>query len=168
MESEPHWFSLSGQGVAAIIHHGDGKRSLRYALLVGVGVMAAVDEIVFHQLLQWHHFVDLSTPFVGIVSDGVLHAFELLATVIGFVGLTRLARDHSLDRGRVWAGVLLGAGGFQLFDGVINHKVLRIHQVRYGVDPLLYDLAWNAAGLALLIAGGCVLFWIRRRGRDVV
>lgn len=153
--------------MGAINHHGDGHRSLRFALLIGIGVMAAVDEIVFHQLLQWHHFVDLSTPFIGIVSDGVLHAVELLALVFGFFGLVRLARDRALHAGRVWAGVLLGAGGFQLFDGVINHKVLRIHQVRYGVDPLFYDIAWNAAGLALLIAGACVLFWIRRQGRDV-
>lgn len=154
--------------MGAINRQGEGQGSLRFALLVGVGVMAAVDEIVFHQLLQWHHFVDLSTPFMGIVSDGVLHAVELLALVFGFVGLVRLARARALDGGRVLAGILLGAGGFQLFDGVVNHKILRIHQVRYGVDPLLYDLAWNAAGLALLIAGGCVLFWVRRQGRDVV
>lgn len=141
---------------------------MRYASLVGVGLMAAVDEIVFHQLLQWHHFVDLSTPFVGIVSDGVLHAIELLAIVVGFAGLVRLARQRALTTATAWAGLLLGAGAFQLFDGVVNHKILRIHQVRYGVDPLLYDLAWNAAGLVLLIVGGCVLFWIRRRGRDVV
>lgn len=154
--------------MAAINPHGDGQWSLRYALLVGIGVMAAVDEIVFHQLLQWHHFVDLSTPFIGIVSDGVLHAFELLAMAFGFAGLVRVARERLLDQARMWAGALLGAGAFQLFDGVVNHKILRIHQVRYGVDPLLYDLAWNAAGLALLLAGAWVFFWIRRQGRDVV
>jgi uncharacterized membrane protein len=30
----------------------------------------------------------------------------------------------------------LGLGGFQPFDGRIDHKVLRGHQIRYGV-PLL-------------------------------
>ena len=28
----------------------------------------------------------------------------------------------------------LGLGVFQLFDGVVNHKILRIHQIRSGVD----------------------------------
>lgn len=156
-----------GQFVSGISQHGDVRRSLWYAVLVGIGVMAAVDEIVFHQLLQWHHFIDRATPFIGIVSDGVLHAVELLATVVGFAALVGLAREQALSRTAAWAGALLGSGGFQLFDGLVNHKILRIHQVRYGVDPLLYDLAWNAAGVALLIAGVCVLIRLPREGRDV-
>ncbi len=153
--------------VSGTSQQGDARRSLWYAVLIGIGAMAAVDEIVFHQLLQWHHFVDLATPFIGILSDGVLHAVELLAIVIGFVLLVGLARERMLHTGMVWAGVLLGSGGFQLFDGVVNHKILRIHQVRYGVDPLLYDLAWNAVGMALLIVGFCVLARFRKEGRDV-
>jgi len=35
----------------------------------------------------------------------------------------------------------------------VNHKVLGLHQVRYDVDLLPYDVAWNAAGGALLVAG---------------
>ena len=46
-------------------------------LITGVGLMAAVDEIVFHQLLGWHHFYDRSTSEVGLMSDGFLHAAEL-------------------------------------------------------------------------------------------
>ncbi|SDR72862.1 Uncharacterized membrane protein [Halopseudomonas xinjiangensis] len=153
--------------VSGISQQGDARRSFWYAVLVGIGVMAAVDEIVFHQLLQWHHFVDLATPFIGILSDGVLHAIELLATAVGFVLLVGLARERMLHVAMVWAGVLMGSGGFQLFDGVVNHKILRIHQVRYGVDPLLYDLTWNAVGIALLVVGFCVLSRFRREGRDV-
>ena len=36
-------------------------RSLLAASMIGVGVMASVDEIVFHQVLGWHHFYDRST-----------------------------------------------------------------------------------------------------------
>jgi hypothetical protein len=45
-------------------HHqvGETRRSFWYAGMVGAGVMAAVDEIAFHQLLQCHHFFDWSTP----------------------------------------------------------------------------------------------------------
>jgi uncharacterized membrane protein len=29
---------------------------------------------------------------------------------------------------------LLGLGAFQVFDGIVDHKLLQLHQVRYGVD----------------------------------
>src|SRR5690606_35534548 len=52
-----------------------------------------------------------------------------------------------------WSGLLLGAGAFPLFDGVPDHKVLGLHQVRMGADPLWpYDL-----GGALLLAAGLVV-----------
>lgn len=43
--------------------------------------------------------------------------------------------------------------GFQVFDGLVDHKVLRTHQIRYGVDLLPYDLAWNLGGAVLIVAG---------------
>ncbi len=52
-------------------------------------------------------------------------------------------------------------GGFQLFDGIVSHKLLRIHQIRYGVDLFAYDLAWNLSALALLLVGA----WLYRRAR---
>jgi hypothetical protein len=45
--------------------------------------MAAIDQIIFHQILAWHHFYDWSTPAIGIMSDGFLHAAELLAIAAG-------------------------------------------------------------------------------------
>ncbi|WP_447927249.1 DUF2243 domain-containing protein [Vreelandella sp. EE27] len=138
------------------------KRSLWAALLVGIGVMAAVDEIVFHQLLQWHHFFDFSTPAFGIVSDGLLHAFELLAVVVGVFMLLDLSQRQCLNIAWAKAGFFLGMGGFQLFDGLINHKVLGLHQIRYGVDPLIYDLVWNAFALVFLLVGA----WFFRRARS--
>ena len=138
-----------------------GPASLRAALLVGVGLMAAVDEIVFHQVLAWHHFYDQSTPAIGLLSDGLLHAGELVALVAGFFLISDLRRRQALAPGWAWAGVFLGAGGFQLFDGLINHKVLRLHQVRYGVDLLPYDVVWNVAGALLLLIG--IGLWLRAR-----
>jgi uncharacterized membrane protein len=73
-----------------------------------------------------------------------------------------LRRRQALASRSAWAGLLLGMGGFQLFDGLVDHKVLRVHQVRYGVDLLAYDLAWNAAAVAVLAVG--VLLAVRSRG----
>ncbi|MCD0445386.1 DUF2243 domain-containing protein [Glycomyces sp. A-F 0318] len=140
-------------------------RSLAACALIGAAVMAAIDEIVFHQILRWHHFVDRSTSAAGLVSDGLLHTAELLALVAGFVWYADLHRRRALSPAHARAGLLLGLGGFQLFDGLVDHKLLRLHQIRYGVDLLPYDLAWNGAGLALL-ATGTVLAFRARRLRD--
>ncbi|MFH5824436.1 DUF2243 domain-containing protein [Georgenia sp. AZ-5] len=131
-------------------------RSARVAALVGVGVMAAVDEIVFHQLLAWHHFYDRATPDVALLSDGLLHGAELVMLVAGIFLTADVARRGALVPGAAWGGFLLGAGGFQLFDGVVNHKVLRLHQIRYDVELLPYDLAWNLAAVALLVVGAAL------------
>ncbi|MGQ4721198.1 DUF2243 domain-containing protein [Streptomyces tunisiensis] len=140
------------------------RRSLLVCAVIGAAVMAAVDEIVFHQLLHWHHFYDRSTSGVALVSDGLLHTAELLALVAGFFLYADLRRRRALAPGHAWSGAFLGAGAFQVFDGIVDHKVLRVHQVRYGVDVTPYDWAWNLAGLALLVIGGVLLSRARRAG----
>jgi uncharacterized membrane protein len=131
-------------------------------LLLGAGAMGAVDEIVFHQLLHWHHFYDRASGTAGLVSDGLLHAATWSATVAGLALLADVRRRRSFAPVRWWGAVLLGAGGFQLWDGVVDHKVLRVHQVRYGVDLTGYDLAWITGGVVLLVAGVLLL----ARGRS--
>lgn len=134
--------------------HLDEHRSAFAAALLGVGLIAGVDEIIFHQILAWHHFYDKATPLVGLISDGLLHAGELIAVVAGFYLVSNLRARSAFNRRFAVAGFFMGAGGFQLFDGLIDHKVLRVHQIRYGVDNLLlYDLAWNTFALILLAAG---------------
>ena len=139
----------------------DPRRSLLAAGLIGVGVTAAVDEIVFHQLLAWHHFFDRSTSAVALFSDGLLHSAELIILVLGFFMLADVRARRALASTSAWAGFFIGAGGFQLFDGIVDHKVLRLHQVRYVDNLLPYALAWNGAGLLLLAVG----FVLLRRAR---
>ncbi|KAB2976289.1 DUF2243 domain-containing protein [Streptomyces sp. SS1-1] len=141
------------------------RRSAAVWVLIGAAVMAAVDEIVFHQLLGWHHFYDRSTGSVGLLSDGLLHSAELLALVAGVFLHADLRRRGAMAPAYARAGFLMGAGGFQLFDGIVDHKLLRVHQVRYGVDVTPYDWAWNLAGLALLLAGFVLAVRAGRAGR---
>lgn len=134
----------------------NGSRSSRNLLsgaLLGVGFAAFVDEAIFHQLLHWHHFYDKSTTSAGLVSDGLFHAFSWFATVAGLFLLADLRRRDAFWRGRWWSGLLLGAGVFQLYDGIVQHKLLELHQIRYDVDVTPYDLAWNVVALALIAAG---------------
>ncbi|MER6347872.1 DUF2243 domain-containing protein [Streptomyces sp. NPDC001595] len=132
------------------------RRSLVVCAVIGAAVMAAVDEIVFHQLLHWHHFYDRSTLGTGLLTDGLLHTAELLALVAGFFLFADLRRRDALAPGHAWAGLFLGLGAFQLFDGVVDHKLLRLHQIRYGVEIAPYDWAWNLSALALLLIGGAL------------
>jgi uncharacterized membrane protein len=140
----------------------DRRRSLLTGAMIGTAVMAAVDTIVFHQLLDWHHFYDRATPELSLLSDGLLQTAYLVLLVAGFFWFADLRRRRALGRRSAWAGVLLGLGAFQLFDGIVDHKLLKVHQIRYGVDLLAYDLAWDGAAVALLIAGGV----LARRSRD--
>lgn len=75
-------------------------------VLVGIGVAAFVDEVVFHQLLQWHHFYDKSTASVGLFSDGLFHAFGWFAVVAGLFLFADLRRRGVLLPAR-WAGAVL-------------------------------------------------------------
>lgn len=133
--------------------------------LIGIGIVAAIDEIVLHQLLGWHHFYDGSTRDVALASDGMLHAAELVLVVGGFFLVADLRRRGTFAVRHAWAGVLLGMGTFQLFDGVVHHKLLGLHQIRYDVDLLPYDVVWFVVAVVLLAAGGALLASARRRER---
>ncbi|GAB3651597.1 DUF2243 domain-containing protein [Glycomyces tarimensis] len=144
----------------------DRVRSLLATGVIGVGVMAGVDEIVFHQILGWHHFYDPSTSDVALLSDGLLHAGELIALTAGFFWFADLRRRGVLDPRFAWAGFLIGSGAFQLLDGIVNHKVLRLHQIRYGVELWPYDLAWNLFGAVLLLTGAALAVASRASDRS--
>lgn len=127
--------------------------NLTAGLLLGLGVAAFVDETVFHQILHWHHFYDRSTSEVGLVSDGLFHALSWFATVAALFLVGRLRRDRALHGRRLAGGLLTGSGAFQLYDGLVQHKLMGLHQIRYGVDLVAYDLTWNIVAVALLVLG---------------
>ena len=128
-------------------------RSVLTGVLIGVGVAGFVDEAVFHQLLHWHHFYDRGTSAAGLVSDGFVHVFSWTAVVVGLFLLADLHRRQATVPRRVWAGALTGGGVFQLYDGIVHHKLLGLHQVRYGVELLPYDVAWLVSGAVPLLVG---------------
>jgi uncharacterized membrane protein len=137
----------------ALSGHAGARDSTWSGVLVGVGVAAFVDETVFHQLLHWHHFYDRATPEVGLVSDGLFHAFGWFALVAGLFWFAALRRRDTLATRRWVGGLLLGAGAFQLWDGTVQHKLLGLHQIRYGVDLTAYDVTWNVLAAVLVVAG---------------
>ncbi|MET4099082.1 putative membrane protein [Agrococcus sp. UYP10] len=140
------------------------RRLVLSGVLFGAGIAASVvDLFVLHLLLQWHHFYDLSTTEVALAADGLFHAVAWGMTVAGLFLLADARRRDAVPWGRWTGAVLAGLGGFQLLDALVNHKLLGIHQVRYDVDLLPYDLAWTGSAAVLLVAGLVVLWRTRRR-----
>lgn len=142
-------------------HH---RRTTWSGFLFGCGIAAAmIDLFVFHLGLQWHHFYDLSTPEIALLADGFFHAFAWFITVGGLFLLADVRRRGAVRWARWVGAVILGVGFFQLLDGVLNHKILRIHQIRYGVELLPYDVVWIGSAVLLIGVGALVLLRTRSR-----
>lgn len=137
-------------------------RNLWAGFLIGMGFVAFVDETVFHQLLHWHHFYDRSTTGLGLVWDGIFHAFSWVATIGASFMLADLNRRKAWWPARWAGGILLGAGIFQLYDGTIQHKWMRIHQIRYHVNIFPYDLVWDVTAAIMIVIGSILII---RTGR---
>jgi uncharacterized membrane protein len=131
---------------------------LRPGIVTGIGVAGTLDEVILHQLLHWHHFVDRSFA-IDMISDGIFHAASTALLVVGLYWAMAAAwRGRDDERAgvwrRFWAGLLVGAGGFNLFDGVVQHKLLKLHEVRMGAENLLpYDVGFIGVALVVLAAG---------------
>jgi uncharacterized membrane protein len=144
--------------VAMAVGRGDGPSLFWPGVLVGVGIAGTLDEVILHQLLGWHHFYDRSTVTVGLVSDGLFHLLSTAVLVLGAILLVE-RRHTSPDPPRLaLAGIFLGAGCFNLYDGTIQHKLLGLHQIRPDApNHLPYDLAFLALAAALAVAGALLL-----------
>jgi len=66
---------------------------------------------------------------------------------------------------RWWGALLLGAGGFQLYDGIVQHKLLGLHQIRYHVTIWAYDLTWNMIAVIMILATVVMAQWYLVSGR---
>ncbi|WP_144554015.1 DUF2243 domain-containing protein [Peribacillus simplex] len=140
------------------------SRNIWTGILFGLGLVGFIDEVVFHQLLHWHHFYDKSTTDIGLVSDGLFHAFSWFATIASSFLLADLHRKQAYWFKRWLAGVFLGGGAFQLYDGTIQHKLMGLHQIRYVDNVYVYDLIWNFLAIVMIIIGATLI--IRTRSRQ--
>ena len=128
--------------------------------MLGIGLGGFFDGIVIHQLLQWHHVVSTPTPpdtlaslQVNTFADGLFHALTWLVTVAGVALLFVAERPPEGAARRFIGGMLIGWGGFNVVEGIINHHLLNLHHVRPGPDQVLYDAAFLAWGAAMLAVG---------------
>jgi uncharacterized membrane protein len=134
-------------------------------LLLGIGLGGFVDGIVLHQILQWHHMLTAtdeypSTTIAGLeantLADGLFHAATWVIVLIGTLVTVKAWQQGRLaPPWRVHIGLLLvGWGGFNLVEGVVDHHLLQVHHVRDDVgSPLSWDLTFLAISAILVIVG---------------
>lgn len=147
-------------------------RSVLPAVVLGIGLGAFVDGIVLHQVLGWHHMVsnvrpptELASLQFNVVWDGLFHVLAWLATAVGVVLLWRAGQSGRVPEARRFVGGLLtGFATFNLVEGVIDHHLLKLHNVREVADPMPWNVGFLVAS-AVLLAAGLVLARRRHPGR---
>ena len=135
-------------------------------ILLGLGQAGFFDGIVFHQLLQWHHMftnVESSNTVSGLelntLGDGLFHLVDWLFTLSGLVVLWLAIKRNDVDLSTsVFIGAFcIGAGMFNITEGILSHHVLQIHHVKPGAHQLAWDLGFIGAGIISAIIGGIIL-----------
>lgn len=138
-------------------------------IVLGLSLSGFLDGILFHQILQWHHMLT-SVPDEAVANDvalntfadGLFHATAWILAVAG-LGLLWLAwrTPDAAKSARLFLGsLLLGAGAFDLVEGLVNHQLLGIHHV-HPTGSLAWDLAFLALGALLALSG-----WLLVRSAD--
>lgn len=131
------------------------------SMVLGIGIGGFADGIIFHQILQWHEMLSNKFPPKTLIQksmnmfwDGIFHLFTLLATIVGIYLLWRLFKKNNINKSGylLTGGMLAGWGLFNFIEGIINHHILRIHNVRELVaNKDLWNYGFLLFGFFLLI-----------------
>lgn len=133
------------------------------ATVLGIGTGGFADGIVLHQILQWHEMLSNKFPpntvlhkSVNMFWDGIFHLFTLIVTLIGIYLLWKVIRKINVNTsGNLLAGgMLAGWGVFNLVEGIIDHQILKMHNVReITSNQDLWNYGFLLFGIVLILAG---------------
>ncbi|WIW44512.1 DUF2243 domain-containing protein [Bradyrhizobium sp. 62B] len=138
-------------------------------ILLGLGLGAFFDGIVFHQLLQWHHMLSSWYPLnsldnvrLNTLWDGLFHSAAYVLLLTGLYLLWQRARKDGFDwsNAQCLGAMLLGWGVFNLVEGVVDHQILRLHQVNETAPEaqrVFWDIGFLLWGAAMLVMGGSLV-----------
>jgi uncharacterized membrane protein len=135
-------------------------------ILIGIGMGGFVDGIALHQIAQWHNMLSNIVPphtmdnmRVNMTWDGLFHALTWIVTLVGILQLRSAAYTRDLiPSAQAFTGqLILGWGVFNLVEGIIDHQILGIHNVREVPNYTVYNLTFLAVGGVLFILIGWLL-----------
>jgi uncharacterized membrane protein len=142
------------------------KPLIAAGILLGLGQAGFFDGIFFHQLLQWHHMftnIESGNTVAGLelntVGDGIFHLVDWLLTIAGIIVLWNAVKrdDVILSNSSLIGSFCIGAGLFNVVEGILSHHVFQIHHVKPGIHQLAWDLSFIAAGVGSIIVGWIIL-----------
>ena len=135
-------------------------------VLLGLGQAGFFDGIFFHQLLQWHHMftnIASSETVAGLelnnLGDGIFHVVDWLLTLAGIIVLWNAVKQDStsLNTSALIGSFCIGAGMFNIVEGILSHHVFQIHHVKPGSHQLAWDLGFIAVGIVSVAIGWLIL-----------
>ena len=87
--------------------------------------------------------------------DGLFHVMTWLMTAVGLALLWHAVRrpNVALSTKTLVGSMVLGWGLFNLVEGIIDHHILHIHHVTETDNHLLWDLAFLASGVIMIVGG---------------
>ncbi len=140
-------------------------------MVLGIGLGGFTDGILLHQVLQWHEMLSNKVAIdtvlgksVNMFWDGIFHFFCLIVVLVGVVLLWKMLFRKDIERsGKLLSGgLLLGWGLFNIVEGIIDHHLLKLHNIRETHTNIDF---WNFAFLGLsviMLITGCALVYYRK------
>ncbi|NDJ17333.1 DUF2243 domain-containing protein [Myxacorys almedinensis] len=145
------------------------KRLIAAGILLGLGLAGFFDGIVLHQILQWHHLLSNVRPILSLddvsantLADGLFHLLAYLFAIAGVITLWQTHQQTEMPKSAqpLLGAILIGAGTFNLSEGLIDHQILGIHHVRSGTHYILWDIGFLVIGALLILIGiGFIQRW---------
>ncbi|MGZ8993290.1 MAG: DUF2243 domain-containing protein [Burkholderiaceae bacterium] len=131
------------------------------AILLGIGLGGFVDGILLHQILQWHSMLSnlvgtstVAAMHLSMFWDGVFHAATWIVTFVGVMLLWQSGRRGTNPPLGIFSGaMLMGWGAFNLIEGLINHHLLELHNVREVMEPTVWNVGFLAFSAAMFLIG---------------
>jgi uncharacterized membrane protein len=125
-----------------------------------------VDGIMLHQIAQRQNMLSNVVPphtmdnmRVNMTWDGLFHALMWVVTLVGILRLRSAAyAGATIPSLQVFTGqLLLGWGAFNFVEGIMDHQILGIHNVREVQNYTVYNLTFLSVGGVLFVLFGWLL-----------
>lgn len=142
------------------------------SMIIGIGLGGFIDGIVFHQILQWHEMLSNVIPATDYVGksinmfwDGIFHAFCFIVVFIGILLLWKIGRRKEADlSGKLLTGGLVsGWAMFNCIEGVINHHILKLHNVmEFSIHHEIANWIFLVTSFILLAVGYLIMKSVKK------
>ncbi|ELY92535.1 DUF2243 domain-containing protein [Natrialba taiwanensis] len=127
---------------------------------IGFGFGAVIDTVVFHLTFQTHHLLSgyydpysLDGLRTNVMFDGLFLVATLGITLVGLGLLWRLVNGTAerFSTRYLLGAIVVGAGVFNVYDGIVDHYVLDLHNVVHGTEA--WNPPWILVSVLLLVLG---------------